>query len=84
MFNFKKKREEFPEKVAKPVEPDLAKILEEVNSMKIQNLALKVAEQEIIIRRLLELVIMDIEHKNYSAVIVPQIAKVKNLLDKIK
>jgi hypothetical protein len=79
------KREEFPEKkqIVQP-EPEVSKLVEQVNELKIQALAKQVAEQEIIIRRLLELVIMNIEHKDYSRYCLPQIQKVKNLLDKIK
>ena len=79
------KRKEFPEKKA-PIQIDntLAELQEQVNSEKIKSLALKVAEQEIIIRRLLDLVIMNIEHKDYSKHLLGQIHKVKNLLDKPK
>lgn len=85
MFNPFKKREEFPEKKrAIPVEIPVETIKAEINNEKILALAKQVAEQEIVIRRLLELVIMDIEHKDYSKHILPQIHKVKNLLDKVK
>jgi len=80
---FFKKREEFPEKKKIVQEPETAKLIEQVNELKIQALAKQVAEQEIIIRRLLELVIMNIEHKSYDKML-PQIHKVKNMLDKIK
>jgi len=80
---FFKKREEFPEKKKIVQEPETAKLVEQVNELKIQALAKQVAEQEIIIRRLLELVIMNIEHKSYDKML-PQIHKVKNMLDKIK
>jgi hypothetical protein len=85
MFGLFKKREEFKEKLPpKPPEPSTKDLQEEINSIKIQSLAKQVAEQEIIIRRLLELVIMNIEHKDYSKHLLPQINKTKNLLDKIK
>ena len=83
MFKIFKKREEFPEKKKIVQEPETAKLVEQVNELKIQALAKQVAEQEIIIRRLLELVIMNIEHKSYDKML-PKIHGVKNLLDKIK
>lgn len=54
----------------------------ELNELKLQALMKKVAEQEIIIRRLLDLVVMNIEHKAYDKILLPQINAIKNLLDK--
>lgn len=53
----------------------------ELNELKLQALMKKVAEQEIIIRRLLELVVMNIEHKRYDQM-RPKIAAISNMLDK--
>lgn len=54
----------------------------EVLDLKLQAMVRKVAEQDIIIRRLLDLVIMNIEHKSYSKFLLPQIHSIKNILDK--
>lgn len=54
----------------------------EVLDLKFQALMRKVVDQEIIIRRLLDLVVMDIEHKAYDKFLLPRIHAIKNLLDK--
>lgn len=54
----------------------------EIIDLKLQGLMRKVAEQDIIIRRLLELVVMNIEHKAYDKFLLPNITKIKNMLDK--
>ena len=56
MFNFKKKPE-----VSVQAEPNTEELKHELADLKLQSVMKKVAEQEIIIRRLLELVTMNIE-----------------------
>lgn len=78
MFNFKKKEE-----TIQPPDTQINDDLRhELADLKLQSLMKKVADQEIIIRRLLELVVMNIEHKDYSRFLLPKITQVKNLLDK--
>jgi hypothetical protein len=84
MFNIFKKREEFKPKV-KTIDDQRVEnllLLEEVSDLKLQALMRKVAEQEILIRRLLDLVVMNIEHKDYSKYLLPKITQIQNLLDK--
>lgn len=78
MFNFKKKEPKIDAKIQE-VHKELKN---DINELKLQAVMQKVAEQEIIIRRLLELVIMNIEHKDYSKFLLPKITQVKNILDK--
>ena len=77
MFNFKKEP-----KVTKKEEPTTNDNRHEIADLKLQALTRKVVEQEMIIRRLLDLVVMNIEHKAYDKILLPQITKIKNLLDK--
>ncbi len=83
MFNFKKKdatnTQQLIDNVASEKTTEQLKI--EVVEAKHKKLTTKVIEQEIIIRRLLELVIMNIEHKAYDKM-RPKIDAIKNLLDK--
>ena len=86
MFDFKKKEQKVidqPKTVEPPKQMDeTTRMRFEVLEMKNENLTRKMIEQELIIRRLLDLVIMDCEHKDFSKHIMPQIDRVKNLLDK--
>ena len=80
MFNFKKK-----EQRVEPVQQETITnndLKHEAHDLRIHALLRKVAEQEIIIRRLLELVTMNIEHKDYSKFLLPKITAIRNLLDK--
>lgn len=77
MFNFKKKE---PNKEPAKPEP-VEKLQKDVLDLKLQGLMRKVAEQDVIIRRLLELVVMNIEHKSYDKM-RPKIAAIQNMLDK--
>lgn len=76
MFNFKKKPE------ALPPEQPIDDTKHEIHDLRHHALSRKVAEQEIMIRRLLEIVVMNIEHKDYSKHLLPKITQLQNLLDK--
>jgi len=79
MFNFWKKK---PKKqpIKEVIQPTETLKLEVVD-LKLQALTRKVVEQDIIIRRLLELVVMNIEHKAYDKM-RPKIEAIQNMLDK--
>ena len=78
MFNFKKKPE-----ISLPKEESTNDVLkQELSDLKLQSVMKKVAEQEIMIRRLLELVVMNIEHKDYSKHLLPKITQLQNILDR--
>lgn len=80
MFNFKKKPQNEPISVKE--EPKTDDLKHELADLKLQSVMKKIAEQEIIIRRLLELVTMNIEHKAYDKFLLPKIIQIRNLLDK--
>ena len=77
---FGKKKEVVKEKVSEL--PDNTKLATDVLDLKLQGLMRKVAEQEILIRRLLELIIMNVEHRSYDKFLLPKITQIKNMLDK--
>ena len=80
MFNFKKKEDSKTPKLEIPLET-LNDKRHELADLRFQSLVKKVAEQDIIIRRLLDLVIANIEHREYSRFLLPKITAIKNLLD---
>ena len=86
MFKIFKKREEFPpkDKTIDEKRVENTELLKEVVDLKLQALQRKLAEQEVVIRMLLDLVIMNVEHKDYARFLLPQITKIKNKLDKPK
>jgi len=81
MFDFKKKKEEPKVEEPKSTNPN-ERLATEVLDLKLQALTRKIVEQDIIIRRLLELVVMNIEHKAYDKYLLPRINAIKNILDK--